>query len=176
MIETILVPTDGSEAAGKAVRFAADLASKYGAQVILLHVLLRRHLSEGLRHMVEVEHLPAEGGQSLTAAVASIPEARFPVSMVPVSAGPSEGEVLRATAERILQTAARVVKDHGAGDAAMLIEDGDAAKRIIEISKSRNVDLIVMGSRGFSDIEGLFLGSVSHKVTHYAPCTCMTVR
>jgi nucleotide-binding universal stress UspA family protein len=39
MIEKILVPTDGSEHARKAVEFACDLAVKYGATVYILHVI-----------------------------------------------------------------------------------------------------------------------------------------
>ena len=44
------------------------------------------------------------------------------------------------------------------------------------IAKDRMVDAIVIGSRGLSDIKGLFLGSVSHKVGHLAECTCITVK
>jgi len=33
-----------------------------------------------------------------------------------------------------------------------------------------------MGTRGLSDLKGLFVGSVSHKVSHLADCSCITVR
>jgi nucleotide-binding universal stress UspA family protein len=33
-----------------------------------------------------------------------------------------------------------------------------------------------MGSRGLSDLKGLMLGSISHKVANSAPCTVITVR
>jgi len=55
MLKTILVSTDGSDHAGKAVAFASDLAAKYGAELIILHVLLRGHLPEELRRLVEVD-------------------------------------------------------------------------------------------------------------------------
>jgi len=42
--------------------------------------------------------------------------------------------------------------------------------------KEAHSDMIVMGSRGLSDLAGLLVGSVSHKVTNMAPCTCITVR
>ncbi|MHC5024763.1 MAG: universal stress protein, partial [Planctomycetota bacterium] len=35
---------------------------------------------------------------------------------------------------------------------------------------------IVMGSRGHGDLEGLLLGSVSHKVASLAKCTVVTVK
>ncbi len=56
MFKKILVATDGSDQADKAVRFAAELAEKYQAQLLLLHVLLRKELSENIRHLAEVEY------------------------------------------------------------------------------------------------------------------------
>jgi nucleotide-binding universal stress UspA family protein len=47
---------------------------------------------------------------------------------------------------------------------------------ILRGARDRAVDMIVLGSRGFGDAEGLLLGSVSHKVAHLAACTCVTVR
>jgi nucleotide-binding universal stress UspA family protein len=34
----------------------------------------------------------------------------------------------------------------------------------------------VTGARGLSDISSLLLGSVSHRLAHLAPVTCVTVR
>ena len=36
--------------------------------------------------------------------------------------------------------------------------------------------MVVMGSRGLGNLEGLVLGSVSHKVAASAPCNVVTVR
>jgi nucleotide-binding universal stress UspA family protein len=33
-----------------------------------------------------------------------------------------------------------------------------------------------MGTRGLSDIKGLFMGSVAHKVNQMASCTVVTVK
>ncbi|HVL89350.1 MAG TPA: universal stress protein [Actinomycetota bacterium] len=38
MLRRILVTSDGSERAGRAVAFAADLAGRYGAELTVLHV------------------------------------------------------------------------------------------------------------------------------------------
>ncbi len=174
MIKKILVPTDGSEHATKAVRFAADLAAKYGAEIVLLHVLLRGHLDEGLRAFAEIEG--PRRGRPLAEAIAAIPEARFPVSMVPTNGGDTEEAVLAQVAEHVLRVAERAAHAQGATRTRSVVEDGDAAQRILQAAKDEGVDLIVMGSRGFSDLKGLLVGSVSHKVSHVAPCTVMTVR
>ncbi len=56
------------------------------------------------------------------------------------------------------------------------LERGDAAQAILEQAKKLGVDLIVLGSRGLGNVEGVLLGSVSHKVGQMAPCPCATVR
>ncbi|MEE8536041.1 MAG: universal stress protein, partial [Kiloniellales bacterium] len=56
------------------------------------------------------------------------------------------------------------------------LEDGDPAKAILDCAKRVEANLIVMGSRGLNDLKGLLVGSVSHKVSHLAECTCVTVR
>lgn len=42
-------------------------------------------------------------------------------------------------------------------------------------SKSKEYDLIIMGSHGHSDIAGLFLGSVTHKVLNTIYCPVLIV-
>ena len=57
-----------------------------------------------------------------------------------------------------------------------MAEEGDPARVIAEHAGLHKVDLIVMGRRGLGGLEGLLLGSVSHKVAQLAPCACLTVR
>jgi nucleotide-binding universal stress UspA family protein len=45
-----------------------------------------------------------------------------------------------------------------------LVVGGDVAEVIANVARVEKCDLIVMGSKGKSDLEGLFLGSVTHKV------------
>lgn len=56
----------------------------------------------------------------------------------------------------------------------LLLEE-PAWQSISEASKIEKIDLIIMGSKGKSDLEGLILGSVTHKVLHYAKCPVMVV-
>lgn len=78
-------------------------------------------------------------------------------------------------AQEILQKAVGIVGDVPAEIHTELIE-GDAAESIIEVAKTRNSSVIVMGSRGLSRLAGLVLGSTSQKVVSHAPCPVLIVR
>ncbi len=56
------------------------------------------------------------------------------------------------------------------------MERGDAATGILAIASDSDVDTIVMGTRGLSDIQGLVLGSVAHRVAHGADCRVIAVK
>ncbi|KJS03069.1 MAG: hypothetical protein VR65_02160 [Desulfobulbaceae bacterium BRH_c16a] len=51
-----------------------------------------------------------------------------------------------------------------------------AGKIISDIAKIENCDLIVMGSRGRSNLTNLIVGSVTNSVLHTAPCSVLVVR
>jgi nucleotide-binding universal stress UspA family protein len=53
---------------------------------------------------------------------------------------------------------------------------GHAPKHIVETAKSQGSDLIIMGSRGLSNLAGLLLGSVTHKVIQLAQKPVLVVR
>ena len=53
---------------------------------------------------------------------------------------------------------------------------GHAAREIVTEAQERGADVIVMGSRGRSDLAGLVLGSTAHKVIHLADRQVMVVR
>jgi nucleotide-binding universal stress UspA family protein len=59
---------------------------------------------------------------------------------------------------------------------SMVLGDGDPAARVLFCAKQEQVDCIVMGSRGLSDIQALLQGSVSRKVSNRADCTTIAVR
>ncbi len=50
---------------------------------------------------------------------------------------------------------------------------GDAATEIIQYANENQVDLIVAGSRGLSQMRRLLLGSLSRKLVHYAGCSVL---
>ena len=51
-----------------------------------------------------------------------------------------------------------------------------AGKTIPEIAKIEKCDLIIIGSRGFSNLTNLIVGSVTTRVLQTAPCPVLVVR
>ena len=49
-------------------------------------------------------------------------------------------------------------------------------KAILNLAKSWDADLIVMGRRGLSGLKELLLGSVSNYVVYHAPCSVLIVK
>jgi nucleotide-binding universal stress UspA family protein len=53
--------------------------------------------------------------------------------------------------------------------------EGPVAEAIMNVAETRDADLIVLGARGMSSLEGLLLGSVSQKVIHHTTCPVLVV-
>ena len=77
--------------------------------------------------------------------------------------------------QEVLKKVVEIVGDVPAEIHTELIE-GDAAEAIIEVAKTRDSSVIVMGSRGLGRLAGLVLGSTSQKVVSHAPCPVLIVR
>lgn len=77
-------------------------------------------------------------------------------------------------AELILKKAEGIFENQGV---EYLLEtvDGEPGYVLANRSKSKNYDLIIMGSHGHSDLAGLFLGSVTHKVLNTIHCPVMVI-
>lgn len=137
MFEKIVLAVDGSELSKRAVPVAADLAQKYGGEVIAVHVREREVSRAGA-----VDFETTEEGQ------------------------------------RIVDEAVRALKDVGAsarGESWGTIY-GRAAAEIVRVAADEGAGIIVMGTRGLTDLKGLLVGSVTHKVLHLADCPVLVVR
>ncbi len=53
---------------------------------------------------------------------------------------------------------------------------GETTKSIVTVADTEKCDLIIMGSKGKSDLEGLLVGSVTHKVLNSASCPVMIIK
>lgn len=76
--------------------------------------------------------------------------------------------LLQGTTEKLAKLDCKPTQTH--------ILSGDAGKTIADLAKSIGADLIVVGSKGHSNISGLLLGSVSQKISHLAHCSCLIAR
>ncbi|THB72378.1 MAG: universal stress protein [Desulfobulbaceae bacterium] len=77
-------------------------------------------------------------------------------------------------AEEILEQTARKLSAEGIENETDL-KEGAPGKMLTNLAKSKKFDLIIMGSHGHSDISGLFLGSVTHKVLNTIYCPVLVV-
>ena len=147
MIKNILVATDGSAAANRAVDLAADMAAKYECSLSILNVVRDMQLPPELVRMAKVEKLSLR-----------------------------DSDLLKFLADKVLTKAAERAKKKGATAVRTAVGEGDPATVIIKQAKRRNADLIVMGTRGLGKIKETFLGSVSRKVCNLSQMNCLTVK
>lgn len=78
-------------------------------------------------------------------------------------------------AQRLITTTIKTLISHNF-TARGMVEEGDAASVIIDVANKLQCDLIVLGSKGTSEIGGYLLGSVANKVVQYAHKPVMVVR
>ncbi|MBA2780148.1 universal stress protein [Billgrantia kenyensis] len=146
MYKSILVPVDGSAGAKKALEVACLLAKQADAS---LHIL---HIPEELAHETTLV---------------------WGIGAIAIEASRKEREDI---GKQVVDKAAEAARAQGVSQVETVIGQGDPARTIVSESRRRGVEAIVMGSRGLSDLRGLVVGSVSHKVSHVAECTVITVR
>lgn len=175
MFKKILAATDGSGHGIKAVELASELAAKYGAKLVLVHVLEHGRVPEPVKKMLEVEHL-IEPGQPQYPQVANVAGGLVSAMGQGVEASDASYRVFETLGEHILETAKQTARDQGVEDIRKVIEDGDPVHRILACADREKADLIVVGSRGLSDLKGMLMGSVSHKLIQLAECTCIAVK
>ncbi|MGI0059104.1 MAG: universal stress protein [Nitrosotalea sp.] len=82
---------------------------------------------------------------------------------------------VKANAANMLESYKNVADENGI-QIEVMIQQGDPAQMIIELSKKNKYDLIIMGTRGRTAFQELLLGSVSLKVIHHASCPVMVVQ
>ena len=176
MVKRILLPVDGSDHALKAAAFAGDLAEKYGAEVVLLHVIDRNNLNEADEHMAEVEHVASRERDTLPW-VANVP-AELAAMLTPQESKATQDKMLGYLADKVVRAATERLEEHGvaADRIRVVFKNGHPVKRILETVDDEKPDLVVTGSRGLSDLAGAIEGSVSHRVSHLAPCSVITVK
>ncbi|WP_048649197.1 universal stress protein [Nitratireductor soli] len=145
MFKRILVPVDGSDNALKALKLGVEMQKMTGAELMMLTVFRHHSLLEASMSMVR-----PDDPQNLD-------------------------DAMREHAREIADAAKKAALEMGAENPRGFVKNGPPARTIVKFGKEREVDLIVLGSRGLGDLEGYLLGSVSHKVTSLAECPVMVV-
>ena len=147
MINKVLIAVDGSKHSLKCVSLGAQIAKNAGAKVLLLHVVKPYRLPDSLKKFAQAEHM------------ATI-----------------DAELLRKGAQYLLASALDEARKAGVQDVDLETEEGPIARTIVDRAKSYKADLIVIGSRGMGDIEGMLRGGVSHRVEILAKCPVLVVK
>jgi nucleotide-binding universal stress UspA family protein len=147
MFKKIVVGLDGSETSEKALKIAADLASKYEAELHLVHTPQPSTVAFAL------------GAVSGYHAATTMPSAID----------------VELAAEKILDLGTKIVESQDHTVAQTRVGHGDPADNIVEYAKENGADLIVTGRRGLGAIGALVMGSTSLRISHNATCACLTV-
>jgi nucleotide-binding universal stress UspA family protein len=146
----ILVTTDFSTSSLTAVPAAAELASHFEAELILVHVL------------------PVD-----TPTPWDIPPyADFGLASLPL---PEYETQVRNEVERRLQ---EISGKHGVPGVRTktIVGRGDAASEIARISADEHADLVVIATHGWSGWRHLVFGSVAERVLREATCAVLSIR
>jgi len=98
---------------------------------------------------------------------------------VPPMLGPTSYEEakqgLTARAEEVLAPYKKIMKKAGVVYTATVLE-GPVEEAIVQLADAEQCDLIIMGSRGHSDLEGLLVGSATHRVLQITNCPVTVIR
>lgn len=84
-------------------------------------------------------------------------------------------DLSKKQAMKVLDGALADFKDYP-GKVDTLLQVGNPAFKILEVSKNGDYDLIIMGSRGLGPFSRAIMGSVSNKVVHHAVSSVLIVK
>ncbi len=147
MIQKLLIAVDGSRHSLKCVEYGAEIAKGVGAKVLLYHVVKPYNLPDSLKNFAKAEHM------------ATI-----------------DADLLKKGAQHLLAGALDAARKAGLKEVEIETEEGPIARSIVARAKSFKADLIVIGSRGMGDLEGMLRGGVSHRVETLARCPILIVK
>jgi nucleotide-binding universal stress UspA family protein len=148
MYEKILIPTDGSELAEKAVHHGAKLAKHVGASVVIVTVT----------EMWSALDMAAKVDQGKT----------NPIELYEAAADKSASEILAA--------AKAISEATGVKTETVHIRDREPAEGIIETVGKHGCDLIVIASHGRRGIGRMLLGSQTAEVLAFAKVPVLVLR
>lgn len=157
----ILVGTDGSDTAMRAVDMAAELSKALATRLLAVCAYEPPTGQELKAYRASSEDVMAQW--SAGSEFADVPEEfRWRI------AGASQ-------AEDVLERAIDHAAMHGA-DAEAKAMEGNAAEVLIYLAQVEECDLIVVGNVGMSGAKRFTLGNVPHRISHHAPTDVLILR
>ncbi len=155
-LRRILLVTDGSASSQQAIQYLGRLPLPAGIHLQVMHVLPPPPLPMVLENT-------SLGPVQVTT----------PVMVLEVEAARRAKE--ERDGQELLDQAVDILQGFGL-TAYSVLKRGDAATEIIDHVKKYEIDLIVSGSRGLSQVRSWLMGSVSRKLVHYSGCSVLVVR
>jgi universal stress protein A len=143
----ILAPTDFSDDSSLALKYAVELAQKFSAEIILVHV------DQPLAPVMVGELNPGLDFGTMNRIA----------------------EEQRLLAVRELDRTTERVRESGIKSRS-LMRVGAPFLEIINTAQSEGADLIVMGTHGRTGLSHVLMGSVAERVVNKAHCPVLTIR
>ncbi len=167
MFKNILVATDGSKMGDRAMSLACDMSRAYQARLVIIHVL----------DLVDKEPdwLRFAGTEIVGPYAANVERSDTTAQMEIAEEANKHKKIAQQAAEGLVHSAKMTARGKGVAKVDTIVEIGKPAECILEAARRERADAIVMGSHGYSDLKGIFVGSVSHQVAHQADCACIAI-
>lgn len=153
---TVVVGTDGSPTAERAVREAGALAGTDGGRVVVVTAFEAPHRT-GMEHLAGTAHSTETERQA-----AAPGELRWMLTD-------------RGQADGIAERGRRIAREAGAGAVIIMSDEGDPARVLVDAARLHDADLVVVGSVGLVGAQRFLLGSVASAVLHHAPCDVLVI-
>ena len=169
MFENIVVAADSSDNANRAVAVGAQLAAACGARLTIVHIA---PTYVALEDIEESAGLPKDVQDEIK----RMHEAMGGFEMSAYAPVPAPQSAIEFLGNALLDRAEATARENGAQEISRVLGYGNTAEQIVAEADKAKADLIVIGTRGLSDLTGVVMGSVSHKVIHLADCPCVTVK
>lgn len=146
-IHKILVAVGFSEYCPRTFEMAVSLARKYDSTLVAVHVINVRAVE----------------------AVSSVESMGYPVSSV---------DYIKSVEQERLEELKRYVRDTGCSEkrVKIVLRVGNPFDQIMKVIREEQVDLVVMGTQGRSNLPNVLVGSVAEKIFRHSPVTVVSNR